>query len=370
METITANCPKCNTQYELTDEQLSVAGGQVRCGSCMTVFQAREAEPEVPAAPVESKEEIDDPVFEDAAPESAFLNNEEDFSDSFTSAKSSDDGFGSLLDSSEFAGEMGGDDDSDEVEADEDWAEQLLDDEDEDPEAYRSENEIDHTKALGTESSDFDGFDDDLILQQPDEDEGEALAFSDVDNPFDEKQGLLKRITPEPLEFHMIGRGKQAIIKAFYSVLTLVSLAGLVGQYVYFQFDDLARQPTWRPVYTVVCPYFGCQLPSLYNSKDISAKNLTVKSHAYYEGALVVDTIITNHANIAQPFPQLELYFTDNEQKIVAARRFSPDEYLRGELTSKTLMPSRQPVHLAVEINDPGGDASGYRVELSYANDK
>ena len=33
-------CPNCETSFRLTEEQLRMANGSVRCGSCLTVFQA------------------------------------------------------------------------------------------------------------------------------------------------------------------------------------------------------------------------------------------------------------------------------------------------------------------------------------------
>ncbi|MEP3560765.1 MAG: MJ0042-type zinc finger domain-containing protein, partial [Marinobacter sp.] len=35
-------CPECATRFRVTDEQLSVAGGKVRCGNCMAIFNAKE----------------------------------------------------------------------------------------------------------------------------------------------------------------------------------------------------------------------------------------------------------------------------------------------------------------------------------------
>ena len=33
-------CPKCQTRFRVTDEQLGIAKGKVRCGNCMDVFNA------------------------------------------------------------------------------------------------------------------------------------------------------------------------------------------------------------------------------------------------------------------------------------------------------------------------------------------
>ena len=46
-------CPHCETRFRVTEEQLGIARGKVRCGHCMEVFNARDhSEPDpVPATP-------------------------------------------------------------------------------------------------------------------------------------------------------------------------------------------------------------------------------------------------------------------------------------------------------------------------------
>ncbi|MDE0443324.1 MAG: DUF3426 domain-containing protein [Gammaproteobacteria bacterium] len=39
-----AECPSCQTRFRVTEEQLAVAEGRVRCGACLAVFDGREAE--------------------------------------------------------------------------------------------------------------------------------------------------------------------------------------------------------------------------------------------------------------------------------------------------------------------------------------
>lgn len=38
-----AECPSCQTRFRVTEDQLAVANGRVRCGACLTVFDGREA---------------------------------------------------------------------------------------------------------------------------------------------------------------------------------------------------------------------------------------------------------------------------------------------------------------------------------------
>ena len=364
MDTITANCPNCGTQYQLTEEQLSVAAGQVRCGSCMTVFMA-----------VEQTAESEQNLLAETPPEEAVYDDDEhtslssledQLSDSFRSANDEGaDGFGSVMDSTDEVDGV-----SAEVEMDEDWAEQLLDDDEEYDDEFTDVVSSAHSSALGADSSDFDdlGVDDALLLTPSEEDE--ELAFSEVKNPFEgDKDGILSRITPEPLEFHMAA-GRRAIVKCVYALLMMVLLAGLAAQYLYFQFDDLARKPSWRPLYALACKELRCELPHIYNVDDLTLKHITVKSHAFYQNVLVIDTLLTNLAKIDQPFPLLDVYFTDKKGNLVAKRRFKPEEYLRGELASKKMMPRLQPVRLAIEIDDPGDKAESHLIRPFYGPDK
>jgi len=56
-------CPKCSTRFRVTVEQLDAAGGRVRCGACLTVFQGREAIIP-PDGPAPAKEREPDPKSE------------------------------------------------------------------------------------------------------------------------------------------------------------------------------------------------------------------------------------------------------------------------------------------------------------------
>jgi predicted Zn finger-like uncharacterized protein len=53
---IIAQCPACKTRYSVTPGQLRVADGQVRCGQCLTVFDAIPKVPKETPAPVKITE--------------------------------------------------------------------------------------------------------------------------------------------------------------------------------------------------------------------------------------------------------------------------------------------------------------------------
>ncbi|MOA50305.1 hypothetical protein D3C78_1733040 [compost metagenome] len=77
-----------------------------------------------------------------------------------------------------------------------------------------------------------------------------------------------------------------------------------------------------------------------------------------------MDAIIYNRAPFAQPFPLLELRFEDINGQSLASRRFKPGEYLAGELAGQTDMPPQTPIHIALEILDPGTQAVNYSLSF------
>ena len=140
----------------------------------------------------------------------------------------------------------------------------------------------------------------------------------------------------------------------------VVALLLLVGQVFWYQFDEWSRDPMFRPVYANACAVLGCELPEMRSVEQIEAAELIVRTHTDVENALMVDAIIINRAAYPQVFPIVELRFSAVGGTLVAARRFSPSEYLAGELEGVAEMAPNTPIHIGLEIEDPGPDAMNY----------
>lgn len=145
-----------------------------------------------------------------------------------------------------------------------------------------------------------------------------------------------------------------------WGLLILLALAGLAAQYIWYHFDQLARQDQYRPWFQEFCPQLGCKVPSKVDISLLKSSNLIVRSHPEFQGALIVDAIIYNRASFSQPFPLLELRFADTGGQLIASRRFKPSEYLSGEMAGKEEMPPQTPIHIALDILDPGAKAVNY----------
>jgi len=148
-------------------------------------------------------------------------------------------------------------------------------------------------------------------------------------------------------------------------VATLFAFVVLTGQILYWQFADWSKTDTMRPVYSGLCSVLGCELPLRRSLRDLQSRKLAVRSHPDKEGALLVDALIINEANFEQPFPVIELQFMNMAQDVVGAYRLEPVTYLDGELSgSDALMAIRTPVHIDIDIPDPGPKAVNYQLQF------
>jgi predicted Zn finger-like uncharacterized protein len=174
----------------------------------------------------------------------------------------------------------------------------------------------------------------------------------------------LFELDDEPLQLDWEARRRPWGRWLAWGALNLIALLTLGGQYVAYNFDELARQDEYRPWLAQICPSLGCELPPKVDISQIKSSNLVVRSHPDFAGALVVDAIIYNRAAFAQPFPLLEIRFADINRQTLASRTFKPGEYLSGELAGQREMPSQIPIHIALDILDPGAEAVNYNLSF------
>ena len=174
----------------------------------------------------------------------------------------------------------------------------------------------------------------------------------------------LHDLDDDPLQLDWRKRRSPWGRRLLWGLLILLASAALAGQYIAYHFEELARQDQYRPWFLQICPTIGCDVPSKVDIAKIKSSNLVVRSHPEFSGALVVDAIIYNRAPFSQPFPLLELRFADLNGHLIASRRFKPGEYLGGDLEGRGEMPPQTPIHIALDILDPGPKAVNYSLSF------
>ena len=374
-DSFVTQCPHCQTSFRVSHTQLSVARGVVRCGACLQVFNAarqlleQSAAKDTPpaAVPVERRQaaisqrewaasEVDLDQFDFNPPQRV---------DSLSASR-------------------------DEAEPPEPALPPVIQREpplDDEPHEQRTEPSLSHTRDLG--------HDDEPLLHPDDEDDdqpsvdgrGRLSALDDhdeheaprmpVDPPAPRAAAKGKRSEPALRDEHLHDLiddplqlewekppaapwGKRLL----WLALTVLAALALAGQYVTYHFAELARQDQYRPIFQQLCPIVGCNVPAKVDIALIKSSNLVVRSHPDFAGALVVDAIIYNRAAFSQPFPLLELRFADLNGQLIASRRFKPAEYLNGDLAGRAEMPPQTPIHIALDILDPGAKAVNYSLSF------
>ena len=67
-EPLTVECPRCHTRFRARQDQLAAAGGQVRCGVCLALFDSSRALPAESMGTSPSDADADDPSPDDPSP--------------------------------------------------------------------------------------------------------------------------------------------------------------------------------------------------------------------------------------------------------------------------------------------------------------
>jgi len=163
--------------------------------------------------------------------------------------------------------------------------------------------------------------------------------------------------------------GSQTGRKLVWSLLIVLLLAIMVGQVMYFKRAELMKYPQVVPALEAMCSVLSqyqvpCDLPLPKNLEAISMEEREVRSHPNTPNALLISAKIVNRADFEQPYPLLELSFSDMNQKLIARRTFKPKEYLGKEVDTTKGMPIDVPVRVVLEIVDPGPDAVNF--EFNY----
>ncbi|MBP5957432.1 DUF3426 domain-containing protein [Pseudomonas anatoliensis] len=414
-DSFVTQCPHCQTSFRVSHAQLSVARGVVRCGSCLQVFNAAkqlleqhagkdavtpvapanaEQLPVAPPPVVESPAVVEPPVTRaisqkqwsaseldldslDLDEELARLEQREiqpttEFGrpreDSLSARRDSPEPDEAVWSDSLFSKPA---DERAEPEAEPEVVEEPikaartepslslepvdLDDEPAIPQ-LRLHDPIDPNSRRERLSASDDS-DDDLPLLEPQRKKRER-ADPGV------RAEVLQDLTDDPLQLDWQKRRSPWARRLLWLLLVLLAAGGLAAQYIAYHFDELARQDQYRPWFQQVCPQIGCTVPSKVDIARIKSSNLVVRSHPEFNGALVVDAIIYNRATFSQPFPLLELRFADLNGHLIASRRFKPGEYLSGDLEGLAEMPPQTPIHIALDILDPGPKAVNYSLSF------
>lgn len=151
------------------------------------------------------------------------------------------------------------------------------------------------------------------------------------------------------------------------SFVMLLALAALALQYLWFERNRLIQQPALADLYQPICSRIDCRLSVPQSISSIITEQLIVQEHKEFESVLQVSMLLQNQAPFGQPFPALELAFSNRQGDIVNRRTLQPEEYLNTQAFNPASMPLANSVQIHFDILDPGRAAVGYQIRLKPA---
>ncbi len=377
-------CPNCHTYFRIGPEHLKAAGGKVRCGQCDTVFNALDTLtdelPETLQAEPEAETTFDDqsapPEPEADETEAAQAETTEEAADEAELITSTlDEPEGDLEeifaeDEAEIAKEFG-------LESVDEAAETALADTPPDAESSAENSaEANADKGKKKPAADDDDFEDwgDLDEPLPTEarsdaaeshlDESGLTTLEETESRLDEPSSEFADSTLTTLEDDEASPRDKRSTALWGGLIALLGLV-LLGQVAYLKRDVLAQVPSLRPAVAQLCALTGCELPPLRDLAAIQIENRDVRSHPERPNALVVNATFVNTADFPQPFPVMRLRFTDIQGRVVAERQFQPREYLGRDIDIERGMPPGVPIHIILEIADPGQEAVNFEFDFT-----
>ncbi len=293
------HCHECDTYFRVSIDQLKAANGQVKCGCCMTVFNA-----------IESLLENTETSTHHATP--AIVEQ----ADTKTNGS-----VGSALLGPEETEEPLNTDNEPDTSS---WAEINF---------SKDENEVDEqvdidfspdelTETISEENLNFSR-DDQTLFEEHIEDASQEAFFEEGQEP-SRRSGTI------------------------WVVASLLMLTILAFQIIKFNPETvLAKFPQLQPI----CRFIDCPVPEeMIDTSNINLISRDVREHPQFQDVLLVNATLMNGGNEPQPFPKLQLDLFDKVGRPIGSRQFTPNEYLDSSVDINLGMKPKLPVHIVLEI--------------------
>ncbi len=335
-------CPHCDTRFRVTESQVNAADGLVRCSVCEEVFNAFE-------------------VAERDEHQPSLLSVEQPHEDP---PQTPDDEAAAEQIIKQAGIEQAGDDETDQNEYD------LSAPEDPSAESLTAESheQIDEASEQGPTSETVEELDKNKNIDfnktaASDESRKDAFDFFNEDD-----NESLSHVVPEQFKHSYTSDSGGFISNLLWGIGSLLLIATLALEYAWFNRDQLNQIPQLQAWTEKLCQRIECRDIAMRNPAKIELISRNVYSHPNEKNALMVDITMKNLASFAQPYPVMQIKFSDVRGGNVAARRFLPNEYLPAEIlqaeTTPPLFEADTNMSFTMEIQDPGKQAMTYEFDF------
>jgi predicted Zn finger-like uncharacterized protein len=193
-----------------------------------------------------------------------------------------------------------------------------------------------------------------------DESQKDKFGFFDKGN-----SELMEYVVPEEFrEFHTSNLHSTAST-ILWGIGFLLLTTTLLIEYIWFNRDQFIQVPEIQAEIEKLCQVFECEDLSIRDPSKIELISRNIYSHPNEKNALMVNVTMKNNTGFSQPYPVMNIKFTDIRGSIVASRHFLPNEYLpleyqHSDNKQQDLLLPDTSTSVTLEIQDPGKKAISY----------
>lgn len=346
-------CPKCETRFRVTDAQLEAAEGQVRCSLCDEVFKAFTLDEDINSTDAEHDIELPE-INSDI--EQTSDNEQASISLTETDAEVTHDA-GNDLDNNNVV-ELALNSNKDELSENEPFSDSDA------SESTEIKEEIYLNEQDSISSSDVIVDNNSEIEINNNDDNQEHLDLFQDDNNQDSPQ-----IIPDELRDGVVSNDVNIGENLAWVGGILLLSTTLIIQYLWLNRDQFVESPRFQTLAENTCLKFDCSKITIRDPAQIELLTRNVFSHPDEKNALMINIALQNNAKFSQPYPVLQINFSDIRGDAVVARRFTPAEYLaeystETEQQNNALLPPGTGANFNLEIEDPGKQAITYEFDF------
>jgi predicted Zn finger-like uncharacterized protein len=350
-------CPACRTVYRVTDEQLALRDGRVRCGHCQVVFDGV-AELVAPAAPEAFTPRDEAPSAPQApVPQQAFTPPSERPSEAVQPPASlgpdasmqGESTQGEPIQDESTQGEPMHDQAADEPEDDASWpaasAEALAPE----LEPAREPAAADAVPAVAGSTA----------AVGP-----EAPAAADGSG--DSSADAATEPAPAPAPHASPAPADRRAPIAFATAAVLLALLLPLQAVFHFREAVAARWPAASPLIHRACAALGCKVGAPREVTDLAIQASDLQADPAHQGLLILTATIRNRGAVPLAYPYLELTLTDAQDQVVVRRALTPAEYVGGTVDLAQGIPANSDIAVKLFIDASATTQAGYRLFLFY----
>lgn len=163
------------------------------------------------------------------------------------------------------------------------------------------------------------------------------------------------------------GRSGEAQRRRGLAGLAIGLLAGaLAAQGAYLFRTELTQfAPALRPYLIAACAPLHCSVELPSEITEISVEASDLQADPDKPNRFVLHAALRNRAAYPQAFPHLELTLTDNRDRALARRVFTPTEWTPDSDIAAGF-PGHRELSVSIPFDTTGIEASGYRIYIFY----